>query len=146
MVTELGVDANYNSRPHLQPGYGVREVRTYQELLLHARPAGTMNWEFTSDYSLVGWERQSDGRLEMLPTDRFFFAKQFCNLTPPRADALATSSDHPKVFVTAFVRRGGSPTRLHDPHRHPWPTQHKSNILLPFQAATSTILHVIIRS
>ena len=74
-----------------------------------------MYWEFTSDYSLVGWEKQSDGRLEMFPTDRFFFAKQFCNLTPPRADALATSSDHPKVLVTAFAA-GAGPQRVYTIH------------------------------
>ncbi len=107
LVTELGVDANYSVRPHDQPGYGLREVQMYQELLLHARPAGTMYWEFTSDYSLVRWQKKPDGQTEISPTDRFFFAKHFCNLTPPRADALATTSDHPKVLVTAFAAGAG---------------------------------------
>ncbi len=107
LVTELGVDANYSVRPHEQPGYGLREVEMYQQLLLHARPAGTMYWEFTSDYSLVGWQKKPDGQVEISPTDRFFFARHFCNLTPPGADALATSSDHPKVLVTAFAAGEG---------------------------------------
>ncbi len=111
LVTELGVDANYRNRPHQQPGYGLREVRMYQELLLHARPAGTMYWEFTSDYSLVGWEKKPDGEVVISPTDRFFFAKHFCNLTPFDADALATASDHSKVLVTAFAA-GEAPRRV----------------------------------
>jgi len=107
LVTELGVDANYMARPHETPGYGLREVRMYQELLLHARPAGTMYWEFTSDYSLVQWKKKPDGQVQISPTDRFFFTKQFCNLTPPRAQAFATTSDHPKVLVTAFAAGAG---------------------------------------
>ncbi|MHB8903386.1 MAG: glycoside hydrolase, partial [Thermoguttaceae bacterium] len=108
LVTELGVDANYRVRPTDQPGYGLREAEMYQQLLLHARPAGTMYWEFTSDYSLVRWHKKPDGQVEISPTDRFFFARHFCNLTPPRADALATTSDHPKVLVTAFAAGDGS--------------------------------------
>lgn len=115
LVTELGVDANYSIRPHELPGYGLREVRMYQELLLHARPAGTMYWEFTSDYSLVGWRKKPDGQVEVSPTDRFYFAKHFCNLTPHHADALATSSDHPKVLVTAFAA-GAGPQRVYTIH------------------------------
>jgi O-glycosyl hydrolase len=115
LVTELGVDADYNSRPHQRPGYGLREVRMYQELLLHARPAGTMYWEFTSDYSLVDYEKKPDGKSKIFPTDRFLFAKHFCNLTPPHAKAFATSSDHPKVLVTAFAA-GTDPQRVYTVH------------------------------
>ncbi len=115
LVTELGVDAGYAGRPHQQPGYGLREVRMYQELLLHARPAGTMYWEFTSDYSLVDWKKKPDGRIEVLPTDRYFFAQHFCNLTPPHSDALASRSDHAKVLVTAFAA-GSGPQRVYTIH------------------------------
>lgn len=115
LVTELGVDANYRARPHKQPGYGLREVRMYQELLLHARPAATMYWEFTGDYSLVDWQKGSGGQLQISPTDRFFFTKHFCNLTPPQADALATSSDCPDVLVTAFAA-GPVPQRVYTIH------------------------------
>lgn len=75
----------------------------YQELVLHARPRGTMQWEFTSDYGTVKVE---GGKL--VPTVRFWFVKHFCNLTPPKAEVLATRSDHPKVLLTAF--RGESQT------------------------------------
>lgn len=116
LVTELGVDANYSVRPHEQPGYGLREVRMYQELLLHARPTATMYWEFTSDYSLVKWTRGAEGRSpEISPTDRFYFTKQFCNLTPPQADALGTTSDHSQVLVTAFAA-GADSQRVYTIH------------------------------
>ncbi len=71
----------------------------YQELLLYARPQGTMQWEFTSDYGIA---KVDDSQQEVVPTVRFHFIKHFCNLTPPGADALATISDHDKVLFTAF--------------------------------------------
>jgi hypothetical protein len=83
----------------------MREVRMYQELLLHARPQGTMQWEFTSDYGIAKVTRASDGRAEVIPTARFHLVKHFCNLTPQGADALTTVSDNDKVLFTAF--RGG---------------------------------------
>jgi hypothetical protein len=83
----------------------MREVRMYQELLLHARPQGTMQWEFTSDYGIAKATRASDGRAEVIPTPRFHLVKHFCNLTPQGADALTTASDNDRVLFTAF--RGG---------------------------------------
>jgi len=104
LVAELGVDAGaWRSRAYDTADYALREVRMYQELVLHARPRGTMQWEFTSDYGTVKVE---GGKL--VPTVRFWFVKHFCNLTPPKAEVLATRSDHPKVLLTAF--RGESQT------------------------------------
>jgi len=74
----------------------------YQELILHARPQGTMQWEFTSDYSIVKEIRGADGTVTLEPTVRFHFVRHFCNLTPQDSEALATESDHPKVLFTAF--------------------------------------------
>jgi hypothetical protein len=37
-----------------------------------------------------------------VPTLRYWFMKQFCNLTPRRARALAAESSRPDVLLTAF--------------------------------------------
>jgi hypothetical protein len=115
LVTELGVDSDYAVRPHEVPGYWLKELRMYQELLLHARPRATMQWEFTGDYALCGSEKQPGAKAKVIPTQRFFFVKQFCNLTPAKADVLETSSDHPKVLLTALAaaRTGGRVYTLH---------------------------------
>jgi hypothetical protein len=84
----------------------------YQELLLYARPQGTMQWEFTSDYRIVDEQRQANGQTTLVPTPRFWFAKHFCNLTPPRATALATHCDSTKVLLTAFVADSAEGERL----------------------------------
>ncbi len=105
LVTELGYDAAaYNNRVYDSFDYGVQEVRMYQELLLYARPQGTQQWEFTADYGLVRTSRREDGRVDLVPTSRFWFVKHFTDLTPRNSDALATSSDNPNVLVTAFAQ------------------------------------------
>jgi len=102
LVGELGVDAwAWRGGAYNTFEYALREVRMYQELVLYARPRGTMQWEFTSDYGTV---RVEGGKL--VPTVRFWFVKHFCDLTPPKAEALTTASDHPKVLFTAFRGEG----------------------------------------
>ena len=99
LVGELGVDAQaWRGKAYATFDYAMREVRHYQELILHARPRGTMQWEFTSDYGIVA--ATDDG---LQPTKRFYFVQQFCNLTPYHSRALGVASDHPKVLITAFA-------------------------------------------
>jgi len=103
LVAELGVDAGaWRGRAFDSFHYGLREVRMYQEILLYARPQGTMQWEFTSDYGTVRTEKTEAG-LKLVPTSRFWFVKHFCNLTPTPGHALATKSDHARVLFTAFA-------------------------------------------
>ncbi len=98
LVAELGTDpSGWQGRAYDSYWYGIGELQLYQELLTHARPQGTMYWEFTSDYSLV---RISGGEIQ--PTGRFWLTKQLANLTPPMSTALEAASDHPKVMLTAF--------------------------------------------
>lgn len=112
LVTELGVDAGaWQTRAYDNYSYAVQEVRMYQELLLHARPQGTMQWEFTADYSILKQDKDEQGKDRLTPTARFWFVKHFCNLTPYHSEALATASDNPKVLVTAF--RSGSTFTVH---------------------------------
>ncbi len=112
LVTELGVDANWRAVPLDTFRYALREVRMYQDLLLYARPQGTMQWEFTSDYSTVDVEWPASGGARLTPKKRFWFVKHFCNLTPAPAVALGTESDNPNVLITAFRSadaRGAAP-------------------------------------
>ncbi len=107
LVAELGVDAGaWQTAAYDSFHYAVREVEMYQQILLHARPQGTMQWEFTSDYGIVKEQKDAAGQVTLVPTVRFYFVKHFCNLTPHHADALGTSSDHPKVLFTAFRAQG----------------------------------------
>jgi len=106
LVTELGVDAYaWRGRMYDSFAYGLREAEMYQELLMYARPQATMHWEFTSDYGLVNQVAGVDGPTHLVPGKRFWLVKHFTDLTPVRSQALETSSDHPKVLLTAFAKR-----------------------------------------
>jgi O-glycosyl hydrolase len=102
LVTELGVDPfAYRSGMYDSYDYGLHEVRMYQELLLHARPQGTMQWEFTADYGLV-----KENGAELTPTPRFWLVKHFTDLTLRDSDAIETASSRKDVLVTAFTKDG----------------------------------------
>lgn len=108
LVTELGTDAGaWRTAAYDSFSYALGEVRMYQELLLYARPQGTMQWEFTDDYSIVKQEKDARGNERLAPTVRFWFVKHFCNLTPHHAEALAITCDNPEVLATAFSARQG---------------------------------------
>ncbi len=108
LVTELGTDAGaWQTAAYDNFSYALGEVQMYQELLLYARPQGTMQWEFTGDYGTVKQEKDAHGNELLVPTVRFWFVKHFCNLTPHHAGALATTSDNPKVLATAFSAQQG---------------------------------------
>ncbi|MGQ9730364.1 MAG: hypothetical protein ACUVX8_03750 [Candidatus Zipacnadales bacterium] len=103
LVTELGVDAGaWRTRAFDSFHYALREVQMYQEILLYARPQGTQQWEFTSDYGICTVEKNEAGEETIVPTVRYHFVSHFCNLTPLGAEALSTSSDNSKVLFTAF--------------------------------------------
>jgi len=98
LITELGTDASaWQTSAYDSYRYAIDEVRLYQELLLYARPTGTMQWEFTNDYGIA--RAAPEG---VQPTVRYWFVKHFCNLTPPDAGALVTTSDSDDVLFTAF--------------------------------------------
>jgi len=104
LVTELGVDAAaWRTSAYDSYQYMMREAAMYQELLLYARARGTMQWEFTNDYSIVA---QRDAALE--PTLRFNLVRHFCNLTPLPGKLLDTTSDNPSVLVTAVAGEVGA--------------------------------------
>ncbi|MFZ4397870.1 MAG: hypothetical protein ACOYOU_19850, partial [Kiritimatiellia bacterium] len=107
LVGEVGVDPSAWAGKYRSFDYGLREVRLYQDLIRYARPQGTMQWEFTSDYGLVDEEKDpSTGAVKLVPHVRFWFMKHFCDLTPADADVLETGSDSSDIMVTAFRGRG----------------------------------------
>ncbi len=107
LVAELGVDAQaWRGRLFDSFAYGIREAAMYQELLLYARPQATLHWEFTPDYGIVNVVRDAEGAAALVPSPRYWLIKHFTDLTPRFAQALATSSDHPRVLCTAFAKSG----------------------------------------
>ncbi len=119
MITAFG-------RPYTSaPTYLFEEVRIWQQMLSELRPGAAMIRQFVSEKSnkwlmVHGQEFVkdrygipevkisffSDAAEGVLPTQRFWITKQFCDLTPA-GNALQTSSDHPQVLVSGFSGKQG---------------------------------------
>ncbi len=110
LVAELGVDAGAWRQKGIFDTYeyALREMQHYQELLLYARPQGTMQWQFTNDYETVKVSKDAGGLITFTPNCRFAVVRHFCNLTPRDSEALGVSSEDQRVLVTAFRGSGGT--------------------------------------
>jgi O-glycosyl hydrolase len=108
LVGEAGTDpGSWRNRTFDSFAYGLGEMRQFQELLRDAAPTALIYWQFTEDYGLV--RVGADQSIE--PTGRFWMMKHFTDLTPPKSDAVASTSDQPDVLVSAFAR--GDDLSLH---------------------------------
>jgi len=117
LVAELGVDAGaWRSKSYDSYAYGLREAVLYQELIQHARMRGTMQWEFTSDYGIASEQGDQGGQGGVAPGPRYWIVKHFCNLTPPKADVLAATSDRERVLVSAFAGRDSAGKGVYSIH------------------------------
>ena len=113
LAAEVGPDAGaWRTGAFRTLDYFVKELRMYQEILLAAEAQALLEWEYTADYGMVEVAKGPDGKETVRPTPRFWMIRQFANLTPRPAVALGTSSDHPKVLLTAFRGKGDAAGRL----------------------------------
>lgn len=103
IIGEAGTDpGSYRNRTFDNYAYGLGEMQQYQELLRNAQPVSMLYWEFTEDYGLAF----PDAAGKVVPTSRFWLMKHFTNLTPMKSEGVASTSDQPDVFVSAFVKDG----------------------------------------
>ncbi len=102
VVGELGVNPDWRRVRLDDYRYALSELRMYHELLRHARPQATMQWEFTGDYRIVREERAPDGQMRLAPTARYWFVRHWCNLSPTPAMVLESASDDAEVLITAM--------------------------------------------
>lgn len=106
LCTEVGWHAlAHHSKASRTMLYALRELETYQDLLLYARPQVLLEWEYGGSYPLL-----LEGESGLKPTARYWMLHQFANRTPRPAAALGTESDNRDVPFTAFrSERGDGP-------------------------------------
>jgi len=100
LVSETGFDSSAWHTPWIFESwyYAQADLRRIQEILMYARPQGTMYWEYTADYSLFA-KAMVDGALE--PTKRFWFMKQYL-LTPRPSRFLEVTCDREDMLCVAL--------------------------------------------
>lgn len=111
-VGEIGADPNWRTVALHGYDYALRELALYHDVLLHARPASVLYWEYGSSYSLLpprprgGWT---------VASERLSFQRQWTALTPPGADyvAVQTTADTLRPVAFTFDRQGERHITLH---------------------------------
>ena len=103
LITEAGPDAHLHEYPsvRLEPWFQLQEIELYVRCCAQSQPATIMEWQLTTDYSVLsgGGVYGESGLLK--PTQRFWNLKQL-GATPAGALALPITSDRPDVTVAAF--------------------------------------------
>jgi hypothetical protein len=103
LITESGPDAHLHEYPtvRLEPWFQLQEIELYVRCCAHAQPATIMEWQLTTDYSVLtgGGVYGESGPLK--PTQRFWNLKQLGS-TPAGAFSLPLTADRPEVTVAAF--------------------------------------------
>lgn len=103
MVTEGGLDsaAHRYAQVFLEPWNQLKEIDLYVRICAACQPSTIMEWQLTSDYSvLIGGGNHGD-KGPLRPTMRFWNLKQLGS-TPAGAFALPIQSDRPNLSCAAF--------------------------------------------
>ncbi len=103
IIGEVGVDPNWREAPWRNPGYGLREVALYLEVLKHARPSMMLYWEYGDSYGLL----PRDDRGTWRAGDRFAFQKHWTRLTPPGARMVEHSLSTDGLAAVVFASGEG---------------------------------------
>lgn len=103
LVTESGPDAHLHEYPsvRLEPWFQLQEIDLYLRICAFGQPATIMEWQFTTDYSVLTGQDIYGESGPLRPTQRFWNLKQL-GATPAGAFALPMSADQAGVTCAAF--------------------------------------------
>lgn len=103
IVAEGSIDAAAWNYPAIfrEPTYALKEIGLYTRLLAICQPESILQWQLTSDYSVLlgGGVFGDTGQLR--PTQRFWNLKQL-SVTPPGLYAMGLSCDRPGISCAAL--------------------------------------------
>lgn len=103
MITESGMDSEAHQNPGLfvEPSYQFQEISLYTRLCAYAQPSTIMQWQLTSDYSLLSGGGIYNNNRPLEPTQRFYNFKQM-SLTYPNSFSLPVSTQAENINCAAF--------------------------------------------
>ena len=103
-VGEGSIDAGAWRYPQIfeEPTYALDEIEVYMKILNMAQPLSILQWQLTSDYSMMsGGGLFGNTEDELHPTQRFFNLKQLGS-TPKGLSSLPITSDKNAITCAAF--------------------------------------------
>jgi hypothetical protein len=103
LVAEGSIDAAAWAYPAIlqEPTYALREISLYTLLLSICQPASILQWQLTTDYSLLAGGGIFGDTSALRPTQRFWNLKQL-SMTPRGLSAMPLSCDRPNVTAAAL--------------------------------------------
>lgn len=103
IVAEGSIDAQAWGYPAIfeEPSYALKEISLYIRLLAICEPASILQWQFTSDYSLLAGGGIYGNNAPLHPTQRFWNLKQLAS-TPEGLKAMHLQVDGPEVTGAAL--------------------------------------------
>lgn len=103
LVTESSPDAHLHEYPsvRLEPWFQLQEIDLYLRICAFGQPATIMEWQFTTDYSVLTGQDIYGESGPLRPTQRFWNLKQL-GATPAGAFALPMRADQAGVTCAAF--------------------------------------------
>ena len=103
LIAEGGTDAQAHQYPDIftQPAFALDEINTFVRACGTGHVRSILQWQLTSDYSLLtgGGVYNTEGTLQ--PTERFWNLKQL-GLTPAGSFYLPVKCDRPNISCAAF--------------------------------------------
>jgi hypothetical protein len=103
LVAEGSIDAAAWNYPDIfrEPGYALKEIGLYTRLMAICQPSSILQWQLTSDYSLLAGGGIFGDTGALHPTQRFYNLKQLA-MTPADLFAMPVSCDRPNISVAAL--------------------------------------------
>ena len=103
LVTEAGPDAHLHEYMSVrsEPWFQLQEIDLYVRICAFAQPATIMEWQLTTDYSVLSGDGIYGGAGPLKPTQRFWNLKQL-GATPAGAFAMPITVDKSDVTCAAF--------------------------------------------
>ena len=114
IVGEGSTDAAAYQYPSIfnESTFALYEINLYTQLCAICQPWSILQWQLTSDYSLLWGDGIYNSEGPLRPTQRFFNLKQLA-MTPEDAFAVPASCDKENINVAAFNKKATGEWALH---------------------------------
>ncbi|MDR0537280.1 MAG: hypothetical protein LBH04_04425 [Tannerellaceae bacterium] len=114
LVGEGSTDAAAHTYPQIfaEPTFALYEINLYTRIAAICQPLSILQWQLTSDYSILWGDGIYGSTGALRPTQRFWNLKQFAS-TPVNAFSLSFKCDREEVSCAAFGNLSTSEYAVH---------------------------------
>src|SRR5574344_357079 len=114
LVAEGSTDAQAYRYPEIlnEPSFAFNEINLYIRMCALCQPLSILQWQLTSDYSLLSGGGLNGLSGNLRPTQRFFNLKQLA-ATPKNVDAISFKCNQPQLQCAVFLNKTNTACAIH---------------------------------